>query len=112
MKLSHVRLLAIGCSARAWHRSVPLPNSVVFSCRGGIRFSRRGHRFSTNMPRGRRRPTAVGSQQDEVQNRGDEAKLKIIYDEVFLKHRPPPGHPHPECPARVFTARSELDRLE
>lgn len=54
----------------------------------------------------------TGSQQDEVHNRGGVGKLKIIYDEVFLKHRPPPGHPHPECPARVSTARSELDRLE
>ncbi|CAB1098407.1 unnamed protein product [Ectocarpus sp. CCAP 1310/34] len=64
------------------------------------------------MPRGLPRPTAVGSQQDEVQNRGGEGKLKIIYGEVFLKHRPPPGHPHPECPARVSTARIELDQLE
>ncbi|CAM9630866.1 unnamed protein product [Ectocarpus sp. 6 AP-2014] len=121
MKLSHVRLLAIGCSARAWHRSAPLPNSAAFSCGGGIRFSWRGNRYSTSMSRGRRIPTAMGtgfdtglqgSQQDEVQNRGGEGKLKIIYDEVFLKHRPPPGHPHPECPARVSTARSELDRLE
>ena len=38
--------------------------------------------------------------------------MKIIYDEFFLKHRPPPGHPHPECPARVSTARTELGGLE
>ena len=38
--------------------------------------------------------------------------MKVIYDEFFLKHRPPPGHPHPECPARVSTARTELDGLE
>lgn len=38
--------------------------------------------------------------------------MKIIYDDFFLKHRPPPGHPHPECPARVSTARTELDGLE
>ncbi|CAN0022704.1 unnamed protein product, partial [Ectocarpus fasciculatus] len=121
MKLSHVRLLAIGCSARAWHRSVPLPHSAVFSC-GGIRSSRRGNRCSTrNMSRGRRTPTAVGtgfdtalqgSPQDEVQERGGKGTIKVIYDEVFLKHRPPPGHPHPECPARVSTARNELDRFE
>lgn len=38
--------------------------------------------------------------------------IKIIYDEFFLKHRPPPRHPHPECPARVSTVRTELDGLE
>lgn len=40
------------------------------------------------------------------------ASFNIMYDEFFLKHRPPPGHPHPECPARVSTARTELDDLE
>eukprot|EP00903_Cladosiphon_okamuranus_P011457 g10791.t1 len=38
--------------------------------------------------------------------------MKIIYDDFFLKHQPPPGHPHPECPARVATVRTELDGLE
>lgn len=38
--------------------------------------------------------------------------MKVIYDDVFLKHRPPPGHPHPECPARVSTARDELRGVE
>ncbi|CAN0256302.1 unnamed protein product [Pylaiella littoralis] len=42
---------------------------------------------------------------------GGEA-MKIVYDDFFLKHRPPPGHPHPECPARVSTAKTELDCLE
>eukprot|EP00752_Nemacystus_decipiens_P018681 g16746.t1 len=44
--------------------------------------------------------------------RGDARSMKVIYDDFFLKHRPPPGHPHPECPARVSTARTELDGLE
>ncbi|CAM9231975.1 unnamed protein product [Scytosiphon promiscuus] len=38
--------------------------------------------------------------------------MTVIYDEFFLRHRPPPGHPHPECPARVSTAREELEGLE
>lgn len=38
--------------------------------------------------------------------------MKVIYDEFFLRHRAPPGHPHPECPARVSTARRELGGLE
>lgn len=38
--------------------------------------------------------------------------MKVIYDEVFLKHRPPRGHDHPECPERVSTARAELETLE
>lgn len=36
----------------------------------------------------------------------------MIYDEVFLRHRPPRGYLHPECPERVSTVRDELHELE
>eukprot|EP00904_Undaria_pinnatifida_P010795 jgi/Undpi1/6846/HiC_scaffold_21.g09322.m1 len=49
-------------------------------------------------------------QQQQQQSPG--IGIKVIYDEIFLKHRPPPGYPHPECPARVSTAKTELGGLE
>lgn len=54
--------------------------------------------------------TAGSTQMREKEDVG--GGIKVIYDDFFLKHRPPPGHPHPECPARVATAKTELDRLE
>ena len=39
-------------------------------------------------------------------------RVKVIYDDVFLKHSAPRGHEHPECPARVSTIKSDLQDMK